>query len=79
MVPAAELSGETHSIARRIASGPRIAYAYMKANLNLAINSDLRTVLDREALTQTLAGRTEDHREAVKAFLEKREPKFQGR
>ncbi len=79
VVPAAELSGETHSIARRIANGPRIAYAYMKANLNLAINSDLRTILDREALTQTLSGRTEDHREAVKAFLEKREPKFQGR
>ncbi len=79
MVPAAELAGETESLARRIASGPRIAYAYMKTNLNLAINSDLRTILDREALTQTLSGRTEDHREGVKAFLEKREPKFQGR
>jgi 2-(1,2-epoxy-1,2-dihydrophenyl)acetyl-CoA isomerase len=79
MVPAAELRGETESIARRIANGPRIAYAYMKANLNLAVNSDLRTILDRESLTQTLSGRTEDHREAVKAFLEKREPKFHGR
>jgi len=79
MVPAAELSGETESLARRIARGPRVAYAYMKSNLNLALKSDLRTILDREALTQTLSGRTEDHREGVKAFLEKREPKFQGR
>jgi 2-(1,2-epoxy-1,2-dihydrophenyl)acetyl-CoA isomerase len=79
MVPAAEFSAETETIARRIANGPLIAYAYMKANLNLALNSDLRTILDRESLTQTLSGRTEDHREAVKAFLEKRAPKFQGR
>ncbi|HTW88724.1 MAG TPA: enoyl-CoA hydratase [Candidatus Binataceae bacterium] len=79
MVPAPELSGRTESIARRIANGPRIAYAYMKANLNLALTSDLRTILERESLTQTLSGRTEDHREAVKAFLEKREPKFEGR
>ena len=51
----------------------------MKANLNQALRSDLRTMLDREAWGQNLTGRTQDHREAVKAFLEKREPKFQGR
>ncbi|MBF6567819.1 MAG: enoyl-CoA hydratase [Candidatus Binataceae bacterium] len=79
MVPAVELSGRTETIARQIADGPRIAFGYMKSNLNLALKSDLRTILEREALTQTLTGRTADHREAVTAFHEKRAPKFQGR
>jgi 2-(1,2-epoxy-1,2-dihydrophenyl)acetyl-CoA isomerase len=77
--PAASLMAEVHTLASRIAAGPRIAYSFMKANLNLALHSDLRTLLDREAFAHTTAGHTEDHREAVKAFLEKREPKFQGR
>jgi 2-(1,2-epoxy-1,2-dihydrophenyl)acetyl-CoA isomerase len=51
----------------------------MKANINAALTSDMRTLLDREAVGQTLTGRTEDHREAVKAFLEKRPPTFKGR
>jgi 2-(1,2-epoxy-1,2-dihydrophenyl)acetyl-CoA isomerase len=79
VVPGAALASETEALARKIATGPRVAYSYMKANLNLADTCDLRTILDREALTQTLSGRTEDHREAVKAFLEKRNPQFKGR
>jgi len=44
----------------------------MKANLNAALNHEFNELLDREAWGQTMTGRTEDHREAVKAFLEKR-------
>jgi 2-(1,2-epoxy-1,2-dihydrophenyl)acetyl-CoA isomerase len=79
VVPAASFADEVHVFAKRIASGPRIAYSYMKANLNAAAYADVRTMLEREALGQSLTGLTEDHKEAVKAFLEKREPKFQGR
>ena len=79
VLPAASFAEEVHAFARRIASGPRIAYSYMKANLNAAACSDARNLLEREALGQSLTGLTEDHKEAVKAFLEKREPKFQGR
>jgi 2-(1,2-epoxy-1,2-dihydrophenyl)acetyl-CoA isomerase len=79
VVPAASFADEVHAFARRIASGPRIAYSYMKANLNAAACADVRTMLEREALGQSLTGLTEDHKEAVKAFLEKREPKFHGR
>ncbi len=79
VVPAASLMDEVNNYARRIAAGPRIAYAYMKGNLNAAMHHDLRTVLDREAVGQALTGQTQDHKEAVKAFLEKREPKFNGR
>ncbi|HVB82395.1 MAG TPA: enoyl-CoA hydratase [Candidatus Binataceae bacterium] len=79
VVPAASLMAETAALAKRIASGPAIAYGYMKANINAALTADFRTLLDREAVGQTLTGRTEDHREAVKAFLEKRQPTFKGR
>lgn len=79
VIPAASFVEEVHAFARRIASGPRVAYSYMKANLNAAACSDARSLLEREALGQSLTGLTEDHKEAVKAFLEKREPKFQGR
>ena len=79
VVPAASFADEVHAFAKRIASGPRVAYSYMKANLNAATYADVRTMLEREALGQSLTGLTEDHKEAVKAFLEKREPKFRGR
>lgn len=79
VVPAGALMAETEALAKRLAAGPSIAYGYMKANINAALTSDFRTLLDREAAGQTLTGRTEDHKEAVKAFLEKRQPKFQGR
>lgn len=79
VVPAAALADEVHAYAKKIAAGPRVAYAYMKGNLNAALHTDLRTLLDREAVGQALTSLTEDHKEAVKAFLEKREPKFNGR
>jgi 2-(1,2-epoxy-1,2-dihydrophenyl)acetyl-CoA isomerase len=79
VVPAASLMDEFSSYVRRIANGPRIAYGYMKGNLNAAIHGDLRTILDREAIGQTLTSLTQDHQEAVKAFLEKREPTFKGK
>jgi 2-(1,2-epoxy-1,2-dihydrophenyl)acetyl-CoA isomerase len=79
VVPAGSLMAETSALARRLASGPAIAYGYMKANINAALTADFRTLLDREAVGHTLTGRTEDHREAVKAFLEKRQPTFKGR
>jgi len=70
---------EVTDIARRIAHGPLVSYRYMKENVNLAVNADFRTVLDRESVTHLRCGQTADHKEGVAAFLEKREPRFQGR
>jgi 2-(1,2-epoxy-1,2-dihydrophenyl)acetyl-CoA isomerase len=79
VVPDAALQEETLKLARRIASGPTIAQAYMKENLNRALEQGLRQCLDMEADRMMRTGQTEDHREAVKAFVEKRTPAFKGR
>ncbi len=77
--PDDRLQDEVMAIARRLASGPRVAYRYMKENLNRAILGELGECLDMEAAHHNRTGLTEDHREAAAAFVEKREPVFKGR
>ena len=75
-----QLVDKTREIANRLASGPAVAYRYMKENFNRAISSgDVDDCLDLEATHHIHCGQTEDHRNATKAFVEKREPVFQGR
>src|SRR5260370_1253028 len=74
-----ELHAETMALARRIADGPRIALGYMKRNLFAAETENFQTALDLEAEHQARCAFTEDHKEAVAAFVEKRRPVFQGR
>src|SRR5438445_732909 len=69
---------ETLALAARLARGPRIAYRYMKRNFNAAESGTLKDLLDLEAWHHTRCGLTEDHREAAKAFVEKRDPVFRG-
>ncbi len=79
VVADAALEQETLALARRLAAGPRVAYRYMKENLNRALREDARSCLDGEAVGMIRTGMTEDHREAARAFVEKREPVFKGR
>ena len=72
------LSEEVGNLAGRIAHGPQISYRYMKENVNLAVNSDFRSILDREAFTHIRCAGTEDHKEGARAFVEKRQPQFRG-
>ena len=67
------------AIARRLAQGPTVAYRYMKENLNRAIHGEMGECLDMEAAHHVHCGQTRDHKEAAKAFVDKREPDFQGR
>jgi 2-(1,2-epoxy-1,2-dihydrophenyl)acetyl-CoA isomerase len=69
----------TMELARSLARGPQTALRLMKRNMNCAEGGGLAALLDLEAANQVLSGRTEDHREAVKAFVEKRPARFVGR
>jgi 2-(1,2-epoxy-1,2-dihydrophenyl)acetyl-CoA isomerase len=73
------LRDEAMALARRLADGPRVALGYMKKNLLAAETEPFQTVLDLEAEHQSRCAFTEDHKEAVAAFVEKRKPVFQGR
>jgi len=79
VVPDAELPDATMALARRLARGPSIALGLMKQNFNAAESGTLSELLDMEALHQVKTSRTEDHREAARAFVEKRPALFKGR
>ena len=72
------LEAETMALAAQLASGPTLAYARMKENLSRGEDCDFATALDQEALNMQLSGQTADHRDAAKAFVEKRQPTFRG-
>jgi 2-(1,2-epoxy-1,2-dihydrophenyl)acetyl-CoA isomerase len=74
-----QLQDKTREIALRLANGPTVAYRYMKENLNRAMAGNVEDCLDLEATHHVHCGQTEDHREATKAFVDKREPVFKGR
>ena len=79
VVPDAELAEATMALATRLACGPGIALGLMKQNFNAAETGSLSELLDLEAEHQIKTGRTEDHLEAARAFVEKRAPIFRGR
>jgi 2-(1,2-epoxy-1,2-dihydrophenyl)acetyl-CoA isomerase len=78
VVPATELQAATRALAERIAAGPPIALRLAKRLLNRGTVSDLRTAIDEEALSQGLAIASEDHQEGLRAFFERRPPRFGG-
>jgi 2-(1,2-epoxy-1,2-dihydrophenyl)acetyl-CoA isomerase len=79
VVPDADLVATTMLLAHKLARGPRIALALMKKNFNAAENCTLAQLLDLEARHQIETGCTQDHKEAARAFVEKRTPIFVGR
>jgi 2-(1,2-epoxy-1,2-dihydrophenyl)acetyl-CoA isomerase len=74
-----DLMDKTMEIANRLANGPSVAYRYMKENLNRAMSGEVDDCLDLEATHHIHCGQTEDHRNATKAFVEKKEPIFKGK
>jgi len=77
-VPAADLEKTTRALAARIAAGPPGALGLAKALLNRSATVDLATSLGLEAYAQAQSVTTDDHAEGVRAFLEKRPPRFTG-
>jgi len=79
VLPDEELLPYVRSVADRLAGFAPLTLRAIKANLNDALEVGFAEMLDREADRHTRCGRTEDAREAAKAFLEKRPPVFHGR
>lgn len=79
VVPHDDLMRLAMDWAARLAQGPTRAYGLIKRGVQRAGAVDLREALEYEAYLQEIAGGTEDHREGVAAFLEKRPPAYRGR
>ena len=79
VVPADQLQETAWKLARQLADGPTVAIGLAKKILNESLENDLQSMIDREGYAQAIAFQTEDHREGIRAFKEKREPEFKGK
>jgi 2-(1,2-epoxy-1,2-dihydrophenyl)acetyl-CoA isomerase len=79
VVPADGLHAAARDWATRLASGPTFAIGMSKRLLNRSLESDLETALDEEAMAQSLVTQSEDTKEGMLSFAERRQPAFKGR
>ncbi len=79
VVPADRLAEHVAALAERLAAGPTVSYAALKASVNYGASHSLAETLEFEDAMQTKCGATADHREAVDAFLAQRAPDFLGK
>lgn len=79
LVPDAELEASTLDFAQRLARGPAVAQRYIKENVHTALDQTFEQYLEVEARNNVRCRLTEDCKEAMSAFAEKREPRFVGR
>ena len=79
VVPADGLHAAAREWATRLASGPTFAIGMSKRLLNRSLESDLETALDEEAMVQSLVTQSEDTKEGMLSFAERRQPAFKGR
>ncbi len=78
VVAAEDLASEASAMAVKLAQSAPLALALAKRALNRALDTSLEEALDFEAQLQSVAGRSNDHREGVTAFVEKRPANFTG-
>src|SRR6201990_1894832 len=78
VVPDAEVEAAAHELAMSLAQGPTVTLGYIKTNINNAEHLSLEACFDAEAMHHSRSGDTADHKEAAKAFVEKRKPVLAG-
>lgn len=76
---AEEFEAASRAFAKHLANLPTLAIGLMKRNLAASSSSTLSEILDLEADSMVRSMDTEDHRNAVQAFINKQQPKFEGR
>ena len=74
-----QLQQATREWAEKLAQGPTYAIGMSKHLLNRSLESDLDTAFEEEAFAQCLVTQSEDTKEGMRAFVEKRQPRFSGR
>lgn len=79
IVPAEQLMKQALALAQRLASGPTVALGLTKAAMNRGLGQTFAQMLEFEAQAQAINVQTQDVQEGIRAFLEKRAPRFQGR
>ena len=79
VVPGEQLLAAAREWAERLATGPTYAIGMSKRLLNRSLEVDMETALDDEAMVQSLVTQSEDTKEGMMSFMEKRPPKFTGR
>lgn len=79
VVPADQLAATARDWAERLAKGPTFAIGMSKRLLNRSLESSFETALEEEAMAQMLVTQSEDTKEGMLAFMERRQPSFKGR
>lgn len=79
VVPTDQLESTTMELASKLAQGATRAIGTTKTLLNRVADMDMMSALEYEASVASLMVQTEDHKEGVEAFIQKREPRFQGK
>jgi len=79
VVPPDDLADATRELAERLARGPTLAYGAAKAAVHASADLPFEALLDFEARNQRVVSRSDDVKEGIRSFLERRKPEFRGR